>query len=305
MHDGVEGKLPITVKCRIGTDAGYRFEKMKQDDLDNDEEEYSKLRHFIETVASSGVVTDFQIHARIAVLNKNFSPVDNRKIPRLKYDVVKRLVQDYPELTFSLNGGIENLSDVVENFDAMPGLKGVMVGRAWAADPWRFSMTDKILYKDSHKLSGYDSYPKNRFEVLQEYGKHADFEESLWDPLKIRRFLIKAVTPLFAGEANSKRYRIQLDEIARIPKKLASQGKTKEGYPPISELIMNAALDHIDDEILYMSPEDSYERSLEQEKNNKLRSITNNGKEYRSQIVSEWQESRKREEQYEVGERYE
>ena len=74
--------------------------------MDNDEEEYARLREFVETVASSGVVTDFQIHARIAVLNRKFSPADNRKIPKLKYDMVgRRLVRDYPEFTLTLNGG--------------------------------------------------------------------------------------------------------------------------------------------------------------------------------------------------------
>jgi tRNA-dihydrouridine synthase A len=282
LHDGTEGKLPITVKCRIGTDVGMEesFTAKRYETLDA-EEEYRKLRRFIETVASNGIVTDFSVHARIAVLQKSFSPADNRKIPPLKYDFVHRLARDYPDLTFSLNGGLESISQAQAQFDASPSLAGVMIGRAWAADPWSFAMADRLLYgDDSHS-------PVNRLELLKAYGKHADAEEELWDPVKIRRFIVKAVSPLFAGEANGKKYRIAIDEIAGLPKKLLAQGKTLEGYPPISELIVNAALEHLSEETLLRTPEESYDRVLFEE-------AKRNG-EGRSLNVAEWQERRKQE----------
>jgi len=89
MDRGGGGRVPITVKCRIGTDAGYG-----DDGGGGEEGEYARLREFVETVASSGVVTDFQVHARIAVLGRKFSPADNRKIPALKYNLVGRLVEE-------------------------------------------------------------------------------------------------------------------------------------------------------------------------------------------------------------------
>ncbi|EED90081.1 predicted protein, partial [Thalassiosira pseudonana CCMP1335] len=102
MHKGSEGTIPITVKCRIGTDEGYTF--THKDYLSrSQEEEYSSLKNFIETVASDGIVTDFQIHARIAVLGKSYSPADNRKVPPLRYHHVQRLAQEFPELNISLN----------------------------------------------------------------------------------------------------------------------------------------------------------------------------------------------------------
>lgn len=266
MHNGANGEIPITVKCRIGTDKGYSFTKTGYEEV-SDEEEYANLRRFIETVASSGVVTDFQVHARIAVLSKNFSPSDNRKVPKLKYDLVRRLVEDYPELSFSLNGGVNTLLDTKAELDKCENMAGVMIGRAWAANPWSFSMVDSLLYGDNDEHTNIITTtspnivkPRNRLEVLKSFGQHADAEEELWDPIKIRRFLIKAVTPLFAGEPNGKKYRIALDEIARIPKKLKAQGKTLEGSPPISELIMNAAVDNIREEILLRTPEESFER---------------------------------------------
>lgn len=282
MHDGCNGKLPITVKCRIGTDSKQAFTKDAYSELDP-EQEYSELCRFIETVASNGVVTDFSIHARIAVLQKSFSPADNRKIPPLKYDVVHRLVQDYPEFTFSLNGGVDNLPQTIAALEKCPGLAGVMIGRGWAADPWGFAMADRLIWNSDD-----ENKPKNRLEVLQAYGKHADNEEKLWDPAKIRRFIVKAVTPLFAGEPNAKRYRVALDGIAGRPKKLMQQGKSLEGTEPLSELILNAAMEHFSEETLLRSPEESYERVIIEEK--KRQGVG------RSETLNEWQTRRKIEE---------
>ena len=121
------------------------------------------------------------------------------------------------------------------------------------------------MYTDDENSASNAQKPKNRFEVLKEFGIYADQEEQNWDPVKIRRFLIKAITPLFAGEPNGKRYRIALDEIAGLPKKQAQMmknGGNIEGIAnvPISELIMNAAIDNLSEEVLLRSPEESYER---------------------------------------------
>lgn len=282
LHDGTGGRLPVTVKCRIGTDSQGPFTRSSYAEMD-DEEEYKRLCNFVETVASNGVVTDFSVHARIAVLQKSFSPADNRKIPPLKYDMVRRLVKDYPEFTFTMNGGFESIAHAQEQFNACPGLKGIMIGRAWAADPWSFSLADKLLYDTPLA-------PTNRLKILQDYGKHADAEEKHGDPLKIRRFIVKAIMPLFTSEANAKRYRIALDKIASLPKQLAAQGKTMEGQPPLSELILNAAYEHLSEEVLLRTPEESFER-MSFSSFGEQSTTSNSG--YRSRAVLEWQAQRK------------
>eukprot|EP00957_Ditylum_brightwellii_P038289 2895198-Ditylum_brightwellii.AAC.1 len=146
--------MPITVKCRI------------------------------ETVASSGIVTDFQIHDHITVLGKSFSPADNCKVPPLKYDFVKKLVNEYPKFTFSLNGGIGTSEDTNQELDDCPGLVCIMIRRAWTSEPSSFAMTDEIIYGEDESSSTLIK-PRNRLELLQEYGKHADSEEEAYDPLKI------------------------------------------------------------------------------------------------------------------------
>ncbi|GAX21959.1 tRNA-dihydrouridine synthase A [Fistulifera solaris] len=238
LYEGGQQQYPVTVKCRIGTDSKRSWKD------DNDEAQYQELCHFIETVAAGGIVQDFTIHARIAVLTKSFSPADNRKIPPLKYHLIQRLVQDYPHLRFTLNGGIESIPQVQDQLSRMPGLRGVMVGRAFCADPWRFSCADALLYNN-------DTEVPHRWHVLQQYAQYADAQEQLYDATTIRRFLMKAVTGLFAGEPNSKKYRIALDEIAGLPKKGI--------HTPISELLLEAATKHLSEETLFRSPLESYE----------------------------------------------
>jgi tRNA-dihydrouridine synthase A len=285
IHDGCQGQLPVTVKCRIGTDTHVPFRRQLFGYDANEQESYRRLCKFIETVASRGIVTNFIVHARIAVLQKSFSPADNRKIPPLQYNFVQQLVRDYPELTFTLNGGVDSIAQVQEIMQSTPGLNGVMIGRAWAADPWSFAMADELLYNHVTPQN-----KKNRLQILEEFGKHADFEENNGDPTKIRRFICKAVSPLFTGEKNSKRFRIALDEIARIPKKLQTEGKNANLGPPISELLLSAAHRHLESEVLMRSPEESYELfCLEMKRQKAL------GMDGRCTSVTEWQAQRKEE----------
>jgi len=271
MSEGCNNALPITVKCRIGTDTGFQYSKQNYYEQ-SDEEEYSKLCQFIETVASSDVVTDFQIHARIAVLSKKFSPADNRKVPELKYHYIRKLVEDYPELSFSLNGGIDSLMSVKRELHECKGLKGVMVGRAFAANPWTFAMADHVLNNDNSPIQLVSNKPKNRLELLKAYCQHADMEEEIWGAIKVRRFIVKAISTLFTGEHNSKFYKIALNDIAGLPKKLSLEGKSMEGQPPLSESIMNAALEHLSEEVLLMSPEESLNNLIfEEERQNNAR----------------------------------
>jgi tRNA-dihydrouridine synthase A len=119
MHEGVNGDLPISIKCRIGlhNDDATPFTP----DMYNkqSQKEYDKLHSFIDTIAADGIVTNFIIHARIAVLGRGFSAADNRKIPPLNYDFVRRLTSDFPGLRFVLNGGIHSLHRAKEELEIM------------------------------------------------------------------------------------------------------------------------------------------------------------------------------------------
>lgn len=124
---------PATVKCRIGV---------------NDKDSYEELREFIRVVSERGHVRHFVIHARKAILNAKFSPHDNRTIPPLNYGFVYRLVDDFPSLHFTLNGGVGSIDHALQILGEKSSLAGVMVGRAVVNHPFHWSKVDSKMYGD-------------------------------------------------------------------------------------------------------------------------------------------------------------
>lgn len=273
MSDASDGLLPVTVKCRIGVET-----------FDYD----TSLRRFIDTVAATGAVRHFDVHARVAMLD--LSPHGNRNIPPLHYDAVYRLVSDYPDIKFSLNGGLNTLEDVQSVLSDCPQLQGCMIGRAWAADPWRFSTADTTLYGCNQPAA------QHRWQVLTAFGRYTDAEEAKATTVKelghLRRRLLKAITPLFAGEIRGKQYRIALDAAAQlIPTKKAGGSEKPPGHlltPPLSSLILDAASKHLSDEVLYRSPEESHDKfRWEQKRKTAKEEVLHDG------VVASWQQNRK------------
>ncbi len=118
--------LPVTVKCRLGVD---------------DQDPVESLFTLVETVASAGCET-FIVHARKAWLN-GLSPKENREVPPLDYDLVRKLKRARPDLTIVLNGGIADLdqaADLLNDFD------GVMLGRAAYHDPFLLAGVDARIF---------------------------------------------------------------------------------------------------------------------------------------------------------------
>ncbi|XP_019158907.1 PREDICTED: uncharacterized protein LOC109155726 isoform X3 [Ipomoea nil] len=103
--------VPVSVKCRIGVD---------------DHDSYNELCDFIYKVSSQSPTRHFIIHSRKALLN-GISPADNRKIPPLKYEYFYALLRDFPDLQFTINGGINTINEI--NAARTEGAHGVMVGR--------------------------------------------------------------------------------------------------------------------------------------------------------------------------------
>ena len=121
--------LPVTVKCRIGIDGRERYED---------------LRAFIDRVAGAGCQS-FIVHARIAVL-AGLSPKQNREVPPLRYDDVRRLKAERPDLEIVLNGGIGTLDQargLLDTFD------GVMIGRAAYERPMMLAEADGAIFGEA------------------------------------------------------------------------------------------------------------------------------------------------------------
>ena len=118
--------LPVTVKTRIGID---------------DRDSYEELVEFVGQVAEGGCQI-FIVHARKAWLS-GLSPKENREIPPLRYEVVYRLKQDFPDLLIVLNGGLTRLDQVAEQ---LRHVDGAMIGRAAYENPYLLAEVDRRFW---------------------------------------------------------------------------------------------------------------------------------------------------------------
>lgn len=129
--DGVKAmvdavSIPVTVKHRIGID---RIES------------YDFVRDFVGTVSEAGCSV-FLVHARNAWLD-GLSPKENREIPPLRYELAHRLKQDFPQLTFGINGGFTTNAQIAEQ---LRKVDGVMVGREAYHNPWLLTTWDQAFF---------------------------------------------------------------------------------------------------------------------------------------------------------------
>ena len=181
--------LPVTIKHRIG--------------IDNDDS-FLKLNNFVRNIADAGA-DRFTVHARKAIL-KGLNPKQNRNIPPLKYDLVKKLKKINPELLIEINGGITNIDEslkALENFD------GVMIGRSVYKHPLRWSDIDQRVY-GINKIS--KSASDIIFSLIPYIEKHLTNGGKSWD-------ICKHLINLVEGIPKAKVWRNQIS-IKSIKKEL-------------------------------------------------------------------------------------
>jgi len=118
--------LPITIKHRIGVDNNDSF---------------SNLNNFVRQISNAGSER-FTIHARKAFL-KGLNPKENRNIPPLRYDIVKRLKDENPSLVIEINGGFK---DIKQCIDGLKIFDGIMIGRSAYKYPLRWNQIDNKIY---------------------------------------------------------------------------------------------------------------------------------------------------------------
>ena len=125
-------KIEATLKCRLGLGKELNYEFFEE---------------FIDEISKTGIKFIY-VHARNAILS-GISPQGNRTIPPLSYDFVKEIKNKYPNITFVLNGGINNLDKaetLLKEFD------GVMVGRLIKNNPFILKDVDKKIFKENDQL---------------------------------------------------------------------------------------------------------------------------------------------------------
>jgi tRNA-dihydrouridine synthase A len=137
MADAVAGRVPVTVKHRIGIDR---------------EESYDFVRDFVGTVAEAGCQV-FIVHARNAWL-QGLSPKENRDIPPLRYEVVYRLKREFPALTIVLNGGVKTDDEIGAHLQQVDG---VMVGRQAYHEPWQMAGWDARFFGEPGPAASRDA----------------------------------------------------------------------------------------------------------------------------------------------------
>jgi tRNA-dihydrouridine synthase A len=143
------------------------------------------------------------VHARKAVLG-GLSPKDNREIPPLRYDVVKRLKIAFPQLPIIVNGGLRDVTSVRE---ALSWSDGVMLGREAYHRPFVLTELNRTLYPDSFQTP-------SREELLDRMARYAERALARGDPLSS---ITRHMLGLYAGEPGAREYRRTLSEGSRVP----------------------------------------------------------------------------------------
>ena len=178
--------IPVTVKHRIAI---------------NDQEEWDSLYRFVEVVSTAGC-GHFIVHARKALLD-GLSAKENREVPPLRYELVYRLKNEFPNLSVTINGGITNLDSAEEH---LCRVDGVMLGRAAYSDPYLLSEVDNRFFDEDRKII-------SRHEVLESFLPYVEKSVREGVPLKsIGRHLFG----LFNGQPGARAWRRFLSE--QLPK---------------------------------------------------------------------------------------
>ena len=169
--------MPITVKHRIGID---------------DMESYEQLSEFVDLISQKGC-QHFIVHARKAWLT-GLSPKENRTIPPLNYPWVYQLKKDFPNLKFSINGGIDSCEDIVGHLEHVDG---VMLGRSIYHNPFLLEQIELEIFKSNVGLL-------NRELILSKYMSYISVQLQQGVPI---RSMTRHILGLYHGEANAKLFR--------------------------------------------------------------------------------------------------
>ncbi len=179
-------KIEATLKCRLGLGRELNYEFFEE---------------FIDEISKTGIKVIY-VHARNAILN-GISPQANRSIPPLNYVFVKKIKNKFPNITFILNGGIDNLDKaeiLLGEFD------GVMVGRLIKNNPFILKEVDKKIFKEKNILID-ESIINNYFEYIK---PKLDFES-------IFR-LLSPLLSIFFSVPNSKIYKSKINDYMKDKK---------------------------------------------------------------------------------------
>ena len=213
--------VPVTVKMRVGvvnshalptrapgatgepSAAGRTRPSIRDAVARFDEADYESLHTFVTKVRAAGCQVAI-IHARKAVLG-GLSPKDNREIPPLRFDVVKRIKQAFPDLLVVVNGGIR---DATAALDALTWCEGVMLGREAYHRPFVLRELEHALHSNGHEPQ------TSREEMLERMARYTYKELARGARLSS---ITRHMLGLYGGQPGAREYRRFLSEGARVP----------------------------------------------------------------------------------------
>eukprot|EP00981_Chlorochromonas_danica_P015302 scaffold11566_cov156-Ochromonas_danica.AAC.2 len=281
---------PITIKCRVGID---------------EQDSYADLCHFIEETCLRTGVKKVILHARKAITGLNTK--QNRAVPPLHPTLAHQLVKDYPDLTFVLNGGIQDVVDGSNHIEPktwtfpfnpldpyhstywtvlgkrvldtstpssssivsapnvedeilasglqLPGVHGVMLGRAVYNNPLVLAQADSRVY-------GKRDPCLTRRQILERYMDYCDYMQSEQGPARLVSghdkkeprvskitcsILLNAMRNVINHVKHVNKYRQQLNDIY-IEEVNRLGGKDVAN--PSARLVIEGAMEALDEEEL-------------------------------------------------------
>jgi tRNA-dihydrouridine synthase A len=192
-------RVPVTVKMRVGVVNAHAGESRKAI-ARFDAADFEALHTFVRKVRDAGCAIAI-IHARKAMLG-GFSPKDNREIPPLRYDVVERIGQSFPDLPIVVNGGIREQDAAMQ---ALTWCDGVMLGREAYHRPFVLSELHRALFPR-------ETAPLSRSSLVERMARYAERELLRGERLaSITRHMLG----LYGGQPGAREYRRFLSEGSR------------------------------------------------------------------------------------------
>tara|TARA_B100000965_G_scaffold160721_1_gene133927 strand:+ start:272 stop:1258 length:987 start_codon:yes stop_codon:yes gene_type:complete len=175
----IKKNIVVSIKCRIGLGKNFNYDFFEE---------------FVDEILKSGINIVY-IHARNAILS-GISPKGNRTIPPLNYSFVSRIKSKYPNVTFILNGGIDNIEKALELSNLHDG---VMLGRLVLNNPFILKKIDKLFYNESHNYIISENTIKNYFNYIRpKIGKDSIYR------------LLSPLLNIFFGVPDGKQFKIDI-----------------------------------------------------------------------------------------------
>jgi tRNA-dihydrouridine synthase A len=204
--------VAVTVKTRIGVVTAGEPRSAAAEFAPSDD---ARLREFITSVSQAGC-EHFIVHARKAVL-QGLSPRENRAVPPLCFDVVRRLKLEFPELTIAVNGGLRT---VEQCRDALGWVDGVMLGREAYHRPQVLAELHAAIYHDGWRAP-------DAVTLLERMAEYAQREVARGTPLSA---ITRHMLGLANGRPGARRYR-QLLSTRGLPQCERPHSVCATGHP--------------------------------------------------------------------------